>query len=247
MMAGADGGAATASPRGRFSVPPPGDGCGAAGGYPVRAPSSRAICRQASRCGVARGRCRTRRRAERTTCTPSLSSRSRSQLTRVRAQAVRAARSRSSCMSTYAAAVSRTRNWFAEKREQLVRSICRPSSNSLIRFSMSPAGAVDLLVDEARRLPHVRHHEARVVPRLAVAEADDFRLDHHPARATPRARRITGVGVDVRRLPAHLTRRRYNRDRLSRRFGSDYGRAIRLKMLSERDGDDGPYRSTQLQ
>ena len=34
---------------------------------------------------------------------------------RVRAQAVRAARSRSSCMSTYAAAVSKTRNWFAEK------------------------------------------------------------------------------------------------------------------------------------
>ena len=82
---------------GTVSVPPQGDGCGAAAGYPVCAPSSRAICRHASRCGVARGRCRTRRRAERTTCTPSLSSRSRSQLTWVRAQAVRAARSRSSC------------------------------------------------------------------------------------------------------------------------------------------------------
>ena len=72
---------------------------------------------------------------------------------------------------------------------------------------MSPAGTVDLLVDEARRLPHVRHHEARVVPRRAVAEADDFRLDHHPARTIPRARRITGVGVDVRRLPTLLTLR----------------------------------------
>ena len=89
--------------------------CSAAARYPVCAPSSSAIWRHASRCGVACGRCRTRRRAERTTCTPSLSSRSRSQLTWVRAQAVRAARSRSSCMSTYAAAVSKTRNWFAEK------------------------------------------------------------------------------------------------------------------------------------
>ena len=29
-------------------------------------------------------------------------------------------------------------NWFAANRQQLVRSICSPSSSSLIRFSMSP-------------------------------------------------------------------------------------------------------------
>ena len=33
---------------GTVSVPPQGDGCGAAAGYPVCAPSSRAICRHAS-------------------------------------------------------------------------------------------------------------------------------------------------------------------------------------------------------
>ena len=48
--------------------------------YPARAPRARARCRHASRYGVARGKCRTVRRAERTTWTPSLSSRSRSGL-----------------------------------------------------------------------------------------------------------------------------------------------------------------------
>ena len=37
------------------------------------------------------------------------------------------------------------------------------------------------LIDEARRLPQIRHHEPRVVPRLAVPEANDFGLDHDPA------------------------------------------------------------------
>ena len=67
--------------------------------YPARAPRERAILRHASRFGVERGRCRTRRRTERTTWTLSLSSRSRSHSTWVRAHAVRAARNRSSCMS----------------------------------------------------------------------------------------------------------------------------------------------------
>ena len=43
--------------------------------------------------------------------------------------------------------------------------------------------AVDLLVEEARRLPHVGHDEARIAPRLAVCEADDLGLDHDAARA----------------------------------------------------------------
>lgn len=46
--------------------------------------------------------------------------------------------SRISCISAYAAAVSSTRNVFAKKFEQLVRRICMPSCNSLIRFSTSP-------------------------------------------------------------------------------------------------------------
>ena len=69
-------------------------------GYPARAPSASAMCRHASRCGVARGRCSTTRRTERTTWTPSFSSRLRSHVTWLRAHAVRAARNRSSCIST---------------------------------------------------------------------------------------------------------------------------------------------------
>ena len=68
--------------------------------YPGRAPSASAMCRQAWRSGVAVGRCRTTRRTEPTTCAPNLRSRSRSHVTWARAQAVRAARSRSSCIST---------------------------------------------------------------------------------------------------------------------------------------------------
>ena len=79
---------------------PGAEGKAATGRYPARAPSARAIWRHASRSGVVRGRCTTRRRTERTTWAPSLSNRSRSQVTWVRAQAVRAALSRSSCMST---------------------------------------------------------------------------------------------------------------------------------------------------
>ena len=64
-------------------------------GYPARAPSASAMCRHASRCGVERGRCRTTRRTERMTWTPSFSNRSRSHVTWLRAHAVRAARNRS--------------------------------------------------------------------------------------------------------------------------------------------------------
>jgi len=60
--------------------------------------------------GVEVGRWRTMRRTETTTWTPNVSSRSRSPVTWVRAQAVRAARSRSSCIRTYAAAVRSTRS-----------------------------------------------------------------------------------------------------------------------------------------
>ena len=70
------------------------------GGYPGRAPSASAMRRQAWRSGVAVGRWRTTRRTETTTCAPSLSSRSRSHVTWVRAQAVPTALSRSSCIST---------------------------------------------------------------------------------------------------------------------------------------------------
>ena len=69
------------------------------------------------------------------------------------------------------------------------------------------ASTVDRLIDEARRLPQIRHHEPRVVPRLAVPEADDFSLDHHPALVAPRARGVADVGVDVRGLATDLALR----------------------------------------
>ena len=64
-------------------------GEGSAGRTVAAAPEAGARRRHAARCGVARGRCRTRRRTDPTTWTPSLRSRVRS--------------SRSSCMSAYAA------------------------------------------------------------------------------------------------------------------------------------------------
>ena len=70
-----------------------------------------------------------------------------------------------------------------------------------------PASTVDLLIDEARRLPQIRHHEPRVVPRLAVSEANDFGLDHDPALVVPRAGGVAGVGIDVRGLATDLALR----------------------------------------
>ena len=61
-------------------------------------------------------------------------------------------------------------------------------------------GAVDLLVDEARRLAQVGHDEARVVARRPAGELHDFGLDHHAARAAPRAGAIAGIEVEVRGL-----------------------------------------------
>ena len=55
-------------------------------------------------------------------------------------------------------------------------------------FSTPSTAAVNLFVDEARRLAQIGHDEARVVPRRAALERHDFGLDHHAARATPRAR-----------------------------------------------------------
>ena len=65
-----------------------------------------------------------------------------------------------------------------------------------------PASTVDLLIDDARRLPQIRHYEPRVVPRRLVSEPDDLSLDHDAARPLPRAGSKAGVGVDLRGLAA---------------------------------------------
>src|SRR2546425_4254609 len=67
------------------------------------------------------------------------------------------------------------------------------------------AGAVDVLVDEARRLPEIRDDKARVVARLAARQADDFGLDDDATLAGPRPSRIARLGVQVLGLPAGVT------------------------------------------
>ena len=68
---GREGWAATAPPAERPMPPRKQVGAAQRVGYPARAPNASAMCRHASRCGVERGRCRTTRRTERTTWTPS--------------------------------------------------------------------------------------------------------------------------------------------------------------------------------
>ena len=63
------------------------------------------------------------------------------------------------------------------------------------------AGAAALLVGETRRLPHVRHHEARVVPQLAVPEEDDFgdpRSRHKSGRSSPLRHQPTAERTCIR-------------------------------------------------
>ena len=52
-----------------------------------------------------------------------------------------------------------------------------------------------------------RFNRPRVVPRLAVCEANDFGLDHDPALVVPRAGSVAGVGIDVRGLATDLALR----------------------------------------
>ena len=147
-------------------------------GYPARAPSASAMCRHASRCGVERGRCRTTRRTERTTWTPSFSSRSRSHVTWLRAHAVRAARNRSS-LHEHVGRGGQEDAQLVRREQTAARAVdLQPIEQFLDPILDVPASTVDLLIDEARRLPQIRHHEPRVVPRLAVSEANDFGLDH---------------------------------------------------------------------
>ena len=155
-------------------------------GYPARAPSASAMCRHASRCGGERGRCRTTRRTERTTWTPSFSSRSRSHVTWLRAHAVRAARNtrrpQSQFLHEHVGRGGQEDAQLVRREQTAARAVdLQPIEQFLDPILDVPSSTVDLLIDEARRLPQIRHHEARVVPRLAVSEANDFGLDHDPA------------------------------------------------------------------
>ena len=115
------------------------------------------------------------RRAETNTRAPSLSSRSRSMPTWARAQAVPAARKPSSCIRTQAAAVSRTRNWFAQKLVQLVRSISR-SCSSFMRSAKGNRAMRRLLNQLAHAAVRKRDCYLQIVfkrlsPRLGYAKA----------------------------------------------------------------------------
>ena len=153
--------------------------------YPARAPRERAILRHASRFGVEARQMQTRRRTELTTWTLSLSSRSRSHITWVRAHGG-ARRVQPQFLHEHVGCGG-------QKNAQLVRpesAAARAVELQVLEF-LDPVldvatGAVDLLVEKTRRLPQVRHHETRVVPRLAVPETDDFGLDDDPARVAPR-------------------------------------------------------------
>jgi len=103
--------------------------------------------------------CKTIRRAERSTHTASLSNRSRSVVTCASAQAVPAARRRSSWNSTYAASVSRTRNWLAKNFSQLVRSISSPLMQFLEPVLDVPPPAVRTGKTVSGSSARFRHHK----------------------------------------------------------------------------------------
>src|SRR6266542_3896447 len=66
------------------------------------------------------------------------------------------------------------------------------------------ACTIDTLVDEARRLPQIRDHKARVVTGLTAGKANDFGFDDNAALVGPRPGGIARLGVDVFGLPARL-------------------------------------------
>src|SRR6266849_10529560 len=66
-----------------------------------------------------------------------------------------------------------------------------------------PPSAVEL-VDRLRLVREVRHHEARVVLRVAPRMAHDLGLDDHPALALPASGGIPRLAIQMRRLPGDL-------------------------------------------
>ena len=178
---------------------PGAEGEAATGRYPARAPRARAIWRHASRSGVARGRCTRRRRTERTTWAPSLSNRSRSQVT-WRAQAVRAA-SQPHLLHEHVGGGRQQDPQLVRPEAVTARAVDLQAVVQFLDAVLDVAApAVDLLVEEARRLAQVGDDEARVVARLPAGELHDFGLDHHAALTRSRAGAIAGVEVEVRRL-----------------------------------------------
>ena len=157
-----------------------------------RAPSASAMCRHASRCGVERGRCRTTRRTERTTWTPSFSSRSRSHVT-LAAGTRSTRRPQSQFLHEHVGRGGQEDAQLVRREQTAARAVdLQPIEQFLDPILDVPASTVDLLIDEARRLPQIRHHEPRVVPRLAVSEANDFGLGHDPALVVPTCGRRSG-------------------------------------------------------
>ena len=160
------------------------------------------------------------RRTETTTWTPSLSSRSRSPVTCVRA--TRGARGPQPEFLHEHVRGGR------EEHAQLIgpeATAARASDlESVVQF-LDPildvaACAVDPLVDEPRRLPQIRDHKARVVAGLTAGEADDFGFDHDAALVGPGPGGIARLGVDVCGLPARLALRSGPRPWRARRTAS---------------------------
>ena len=176
-------------------------------GYPARAPSASAMCRHASRCGVERGRCRTTRRTERTTWAPSFSSRSRSHVT-LAAGTRSTRRPQSQFLHEHVGRGGQEDAQLVRREQTAARAVdLQPIEQFLDPILDVPASTVDLLIDEARRLPQIRHHEPRVVRGSRSPRRTNFGLDHDSALVVPRAGGVAGVGIDVRGLATDLALR----------------------------------------
>lgn len=141
------------------------------GCYPARAPSARAIWRHASRSGVARGRCTTRRRTERTTWAPSLSNRSRNQV-HLGAGAGGAGGSEPQFLQEHVGGGRQQDPQLVRPEPAAARAVDLQAVVQFLDAVLDVAApAVDLLVDEAWRLAQIGHDKARVVPRRAAGES----------------------------------------------------------------------------
>ena len=173
----------------------------------VDAPSASAMCRHASRCGVERGRCRTTRRIRADDVDPQLQQPV-AQPRHLAAGTRSTRRPQSQFLHAHVGGGSQEDAQLVRREQTAARAVdLQPIEQFLDPILDIPASTVDLLIDKARRLPQIRHHEPRVVPRLAVSEANDFGLDHDPALVVPRAGGVAGVGIDVRGLATDLALR----------------------------------------
>ena len=133
-------------------------------GYPARAPSASAMCRHASRCGVERGQMQNHAADRADDVDPQLQQPV-AQPRYLAAGTRSTRRPQSQFLHEHVGRGGQEDAQLVRREQTAARAVdLQPIEQFLDPILDVPASTVDLLIDEARRLPQIRHHEPRGCP-----------------------------------------------------------------------------------